>query len=166
MADSVIPADTEGIESTIASNRRPLCAVFLFWRKLGVSEVRGRHPKPAPVPFLDVPVGRHIGASGEAHYREWQQQYDRSRPSSSERGYGPYWRKRRAEFLETHPICCVDGCGQNATVADHFSTSVAEGRRRGWSWEQIHADAKLRPMCQRHHNSRTSRDQGWGKSQL
>src|SRR4030095_5084912 len=98
----------------------------------------------------------------ETHYRQRQAEYDRARGSSTERGYGKYWQRRRAEFLSKHPECCV--CGAAATVPDHHPVSVADGRRRGWSWEQTHADSNLRPMCERHHNSRTSRDQGWGKS--
>ena len=83
----------------------------------------------------------------EAHFKQWQEQYERSRPSPRQRGYGPYWTKRRAEFLSRNPVCCVEGCGAAATVPDHFPVSVAEGKRRGWSDQQIHADSNLRPMC-------------------
>lgn len=98
----------------------------------------------------------------ERHFEEWQQRYEASRPSSTARGYGGYWQKRRLEFLATHPVCCT--CGAPATLPDHFPVSVAEGKRRGWPERQIHGDANLRPMCKTCHDTRTSRDQGWGKS--
>ena len=65
----------------------------------------------------------------ETHYREWQQQYDRSRGSSTSRGYGASWKKRRTEFLSIpgHQTCCMAGCCERATAVDHV-VSIREGR--------------------------------------
>jgi 5-methylcytosine-specific restriction enzyme A len=100
------------------------------------------------------------------HAREAQRQHDATRGNSSQRGYGQSsgWPEARAGKLKAHPVCCVAGCGEPATVADHYPVSVREGRQRGWTWQQIHHPSNLRSMCKSHHDARTGRDQGWGRA--
>src|SRR5262245_3943186 len=98
------------------------------------------------------------------HARLAQQRYDGERGSSAERGYGGRWPAIRAAFLAAHPVCCVEGCGATSTVPDHYPTSVRQGTELGWTWDQIHDVTNLRAMCKKHHDSRTAKDQGWGRS--
>lgn len=48
---------------------------------------------------------------------ERKARFDKTRPSSSARGYGSAWEKARAAFLRLHPKC--RRCGEPATTVDH-----------------------------------------------
>lgn len=63
---------------------------------------------------VSPPVHTPLGAVSEATRKR---AYDASRPSRSGI-YGHRWRKLRAAYLVTHPICEC-GCGYPATVVDH-----------------------------------------------
>lgn len=80
-----------------------------------------------------------------------------TRPSASQRGYGAKWRRTRAEYLRTHPICESEhGCIQPATDVDHIDGQGPKGPKG-------HDADNLRALCHSHHSQRTARDQpgGW-----
>lgn len=81
---------------------------------------------------------------------------DAMRPSSSARGYDTAWRKLRDAFLKENPICCVQGCGECSTDADHYLDVRTHPELR-LVWQN------LRPYCHAHHSARTARDQGFAK---
>lgn len=52
-----------------------------------------------------------------------QQQYDKRRGTSAQRGYGSRWKKVRVTYLQSHPLCVR--CGEEgrltpASVVDHI----------------------------------------------
>lgn len=85
-------------------------------------------------------------------------QYERLRGTATARGYGAGWRRTRAEYLATHPIC-VDPFGQHkqrgervaATVVDHMVP-----KRRGG------ADAwgNYQSLCVSCHTEKIARETG------
>ncbi len=81
---------------------------------------------------------------------------DKARGTASSRGYDADWRKLRARFLKTHPLCCVTGCGECATDVDH-EASIRERPDLRLAW------SNLRSMCHSHHSARTARDQAFGR---
>lgn len=77
-----------------------------------------------------------------------------TRPSSAQRGYDAEWRKTRAAFLATHPICEDEaGCIEPATDVDHIDGSGPLGNN-DWS--------NLRALCHSHHSKKTYRSEGGG----
>lgn len=85
---------------------------------------------------------------------------ERTRGSAATRGYDAYWRKRRLEFIASHPTC--DECPEPTAEPDHI-VPVREARAQGWTETRIHADENLRPKCKTHHSRRTALEQsGWG----
>jgi 5-methylcytosine-specific restriction enzyme A len=92
----------------------------------------------------------------DGNERARKAQFDRTRPSSTERGYDQAWRKVRARFLERNPICAALGCTELATEVDHIY-SIRERP------ELRLAEFNLRPSCKRHHSERTAREQGFAR---
>ena len=84
---------------------------------------------------------------------------DRERGSAASRGYDAKWRKRRAQYLKYHPVCVL--CDQAAEVADHWPLSRRELLAQGA--EHPDSDEHLRPLCKRHHDQETAKNQpgGW-----
>ena len=76
---------------------------------------------------------------------------DNARGSASQRGYDAEWRRFRAEFLQRHPTCCIEGCSLLATDIDHIIGLHDGGLRFD--------PGNCRPMCHRCHSQRTARDQ-------
>ena len=59
------------------------------------------------------------------------------------------WRKARAAFLATHPICSVPGCDARATDVDHVQTIRSGGDALD--------PAGFRAYCHQHHSQKTAR---------
>jgi len=59
------------------------------------------------------------------------------------------WRKARAAFLASHPICCVPGCGLSSTDVDHARTIRSGGDALD--------PAGFRAYCHQHHSQKTAR---------
>ena len=78
--------------------------------------------------------------------QERKRTYDQQRPSASARGYGPEWRKARAEFLRLNPTCRMPGCGAPATVVDHIEPHRGN---QALFWNK----ANWQPLCAPCHNS-------------
>ncbi len=89
------------------------------------------------------------------HTREADQQ----RGSSAQRGYGPAWARRRANYLRRHRVCRL--CLAPATVADHHPVSRRDLVAQGVT--DPDADQRLRPLCASCHGRETARHQpgGW-----
>lgn len=93
----------------------------------------------------------------EAHRKANRKSSDAKRPSAAQRGYDAEWRKTRAAFLTTHPICeDPSGCIEPATDVDHIDGLGPLGPKG-------HDHKNLRSLCHSHHSRRTARDQrgGW-----
>jgi 5-methylcytosine-specific restriction protein A len=80
--------------------------------------------------------------------------------TTTQRGYGADWRRRRAQQLRGHPACQwrrggdSKPCGQPATDVDHVVPKV-----HGGSDEAVN----LQSLCARHHRRKTaSQDRRWG----
>lgn len=97
------------------------------------------------------------GTRCDRHRKQKRRASDAKRPSAAQRGYDSKWRRTRAEYLRTHPICEDErGCIQPATDVDHIDGLGPNGPRG-------HDAENLRAMCHSHHSQRTARDQkgGW-----
>jgi len=87
---------------------------------------------------------------------ERRKELDQQRPSSTDRGYDTAWRKLRAVYLRTHPVCSTPRCGEMATDVDHVvSIRDRPDLRLEWS--------NLRALCGHHHDQRTALDQGFAR---
>ena len=98
---------------------------------------RASHPCAHPgCPELVKPGERYCAV----HLREDRRQQDELRGSSTERGYGMSWRKKRDSFLKANPIC--ERCHRApATMAHHIVP-----KRDGGSDDPINLQA-LCDMC-------------------
>lgn len=93
----------------------------------------------------------------EAHDRRARREREAGRPSATARGYDAEWRRTRAAFLQSHPICeDPEVCIEPATDVDHVDGLGPKGPRG-------HDPNNLRALCHSHHSRRTARDQpgGW-----
>lgn len=85
-----------------------------------------------------------------------------SRPNAAAQGYGARWRKVRARFLRSHPICQVTDCWLKATDVDHVTLRrdlVAQGVANP------DADEYLQALCHSHHSQKTAAETGgWSKT--
>ncbi|WP_193556406.1 HNH endonuclease signature motif containing protein [Paenibacillus lutimineralis] len=83
------------------------------------------------------------------------------RGSAAARGYDGKWRKERAKFLKENPLCkhCYDeGELLEATVVDHIVPHKGD-KKLFWNKKN------WQPLCKRHHDSKTVReDGGFGRS--
>lgn len=86
-------------------------------------------------------------------------QAEQIRGSSSERGYGTRWARRRADYIYRHPWCVL--CGRPSKVPDHYPVSRKDLVDRGET--DPDADRHLRPLCSPCHSSETAKHQpgGW-----
>ena len=79
-----------------------------------------------------------------------------NRGSSTERGYGSRWQRRRAAFLKKNPLCIEckrDGRTEAATRVDHIDPHKGDPVK---FWDEDN----WQPMCQHHHDSKTARQDG------
>ncbi|HTE37526.1 MAG TPA: HNH endonuclease signature motif containing protein [Reyranella sp.] len=88
--------------------------------------------------------------------RQRKREYDRNRPSSTDRGYDVAWRKLRAVFIKQHPVCQRVGCNAASIDADHI-LSVRDHPELRLEW------SNLRALCRSHHSERTAREQGFAR---
>ena len=78
------------------------------------------------------------------------------RRSSTERGYTYQWRKARARYLQSNPLCvyCMkQGRTEAATVVDHI---VKHGGNQDLFWDENNWQA----MNKRCHDKKTARENG------
>ena len=74
--------------------------------------------------------------------------------TTTQRGYGADWRRRRASQLRAHPVCEWPQCGRPATEVDHIRPKVQGGSDEA---------ANLQSLCAWHHRRKTStQDRRWG----
>lgn len=57
---------------------------------------------------------------------ERKARFDKTRPSSSQRGYGRSWEKARKAFLRRNPRCAF--CGNRADLVDHKTPHKGDQR--------------------------------------
>ena len=110
-----------------------------------------------PLRGCRAPLCPELVSSGYCvnHLRAKRAREDAYRGSAVSRGYDERWRRARASFLASHPLCgeCSnEGRVTAATVVDHIvSIRLAPHRRLD--------PTNLRSLCKRHHDARTMRDQ-------
>ncbi len=89
------------------------------------------------------------------HDRLSRRDYDGSRGTRQERGYGAGWQRVRQHYLQRYPFCAL--CGAPATDVHHIY-GIANG----------HRDDNLMALCHQHHSQITMRElnegRGWKKS--
>ncbi|MDP2026435.1 HNH endonuclease [Sulfuriferula sp.] len=116
-------------------------------------------PKPCRHAGCGVLV---VDGSGlcQAHLKSRRAASDQQRGSSTERGYGGQWRKARAGYLRSHPLCVVcatAGVVRAANVVDHI---VPHKGDQALFWDKTNWQS----LCKSHHDAKTAReDGGWGR---
>lgn len=88
--------------------------------------------------------------------------------SSTERGYGADWRKRRARVLTRDCGLCQikgKGCTIVAREVDHV-VGKEQARAQGWTEDQIEDDANLQSACVTCHAAKTHMERGRGGSKV
>ena len=100
------------------------------------------------------------GRQVREHGRQERAQYDSQRGSAAKRGYGAPWKKLRAMYLMSHPLC-VDPDNVHgsvvvtATEVDHIKPKVQGGMDE---WENLQA------LCKSCHSRKTAvEDGGYGR---
>ncbi len=89
-----------------------------------------------------------------AHEASRRAEYDKSRPTSAQRGYGADWRRVRDEVLAEHPQCATPGCHARAVEVHHL--------RSVRKYPHLRLEkSNLSPLCKRCHSSTTAIEQGW-----
>jgi len=88
-----------------------------------------------------------------AHAKKHSQQYEESRPSSHQRGYGRRWQRIRRIILRRDPICKI--CGRApSTEVDHIIPREAGG---------TDDPDNLQGACKPCHSRKTAQEDGrWG----
>jgi hypothetical protein len=100
------------------------------------------------------PVYRPAGwAPDRQRLQQRKAPLDARRGSAASRGYDGEWRKLRLAYLAQHPLCVMCDGPTPATVVDHI-ISIAERPDLRLDW------SNLRPLCKRHHDQHTAREQG------
>lgn len=92
----------------------------------------------------------------EARKKYVQKEYDKSRGSSTERGYNARWRKARETYLRANPLCarCADaGRVTPATVVDH---KIPHKGDSALFWDSGNWQA----LCRSCHNKKTYHEDG------
>ena len=69
---------------------------------------------------------------------ERKARFDKTRPSSSRRGYSRDWEKARRAYLDRHPLCAF--CGRPAAVVDHITPHKGDD---ALFWDK----ANWQPLC-------------------
>jgi len=97
------------------------------------------------------------GSLCEEHAKKQQRQQETARPTSTQRGYGSKWQKKRATFLLANPHC--EDCGRIATDVDH-EPSRRELVQMGVT--DPDADEYLHSRCHSDHTRKTNKQDGGG----
>jgi 5-methylcytosine-specific restriction protein A len=83
------------------------------------------HPGCSELAYSGSRCDKHQ-AEYEQKTKETKAQYNETRPSSSEQGYGQTWQKIRAHYLKRHPLC--EKCeGITPAVLVHHIKALKEG---------------------------------------
>lgn len=82
---------------------------------------------------------------------ERKKAYEKSRLSSSQRGYGSHWRKLRKMVLAAQPICSVGTCFQPAIEVDHIIPKARGGDD---------SFSNLQGLCKSCHSRKTAKEDG------
>lgn len=91
-----------------------------------------------------------------SHTKTHQQAQDKWRGSSAQRGYGHAWRKARAGYLRSHPLCehCKDkGVRTAANVVDHIVPHCGD-QDKFWDYDNWQA------LCKTCHDIKTATEDG------
>lgn len=96
-----------------------------------------------------VPAGERCACTVKRD-RARKASFDRTRPSSSQRGYTGTWDRAKAEFLARHPFC--RRCGDRATTVDHIKPHKGDP---ALFWDRSNWQA----LCARDHNSAKQREE-------
>ena len=94
----------------------------------------------------------------KTHKKQKWAEHDKTRPSSTQRGYDHAWTKFRKSYLERNPLClfCKEsGLLVTATEVDHIKP-LADNPHLKYSNEN------LRPLCKKCHSTRTWHEQSIG----
>ena len=97
-------------------------------------------PKKPPVFRLHLP---------RSAPRNKQRSYERRRGSSTARGYGYTWQKKRLAYLAENPVCVR--CQGPANEVDHIVS-----KRRGGSDDE----ENFQSLCKTCHSRKTAREDG------
>lgn len=82
--------------------------------------------------------------------RERKARFDKTRKTSSQRGYTGTWDMARDRFLIRHPKCAK--CNSAATVVDHVKPHRGD---MVLFWDRTN----WQPLCSHHHNSAKQREE-------
>ena len=85
-----------------------------------------------------------------ARTRERNARFDKTRPSSSQRGYNGSWEKARKSFLNRHPRCAR--CNARAEVVDH---TIPHKGDQNLFWDK----SNWQPLCTPCHSGAKQRDE-------
>ncbi len=105
-------------------------------------------PRLCPCGFK-VASGGRCGCEARAD-AERKARFDKTRPSSSARGYTGAWEKARVAYLAKHRFCLR--CGDPATVVDHIRPHRGD---REIFWDRDN----WQPLCGPCHNSTKQREE-------
>lgn len=116
-------------------------------------------PHAAPKACLDCGVSTTAGPRCPDHAEAHRVSVnERRRKSSTQRGYGYDWQKRRARHLALEPLCRMCKAEKRLTVAtdvDHIVPRSMCGSED---------DSNLQSLCHSHHSTKTdTEDGGFGR---
>lgn len=112
---------------------------------------------PKAAPRICMQSGCKNYATSKGYCKEHQsesRQYDRLRGNAHQRGYSNVWRKARATYLHSHPLCVA--CEQQnrvtpASVVDHIKAHKGD---QDLFWDT----SNWQSLCQSCHNSKTAKE--------
>ncbi len=90
------------------------------------------------------------------HAHKLKTDYPRRYPER-QKMYGPAWHKLRKWWLNGHPLCVIEGCGEVATVCDHIVDHKGD-------YEKFMDIENLQSLCAYHHNKKTGKEFAYGKA--
>jgi 5-methylcytosine-specific restriction protein A len=84
---------------------------------------------------------------------------DRARGTASSRGYGPEWRRLRAQVLREEPLCrlCLEEQPKRYTQATHIDHVLCKAHGG------TDSRSNLRGLCASHHAGKTAREAAEGR---
>lgn len=112
-------------------------------------------PKAAPRICMQSGCKDYATAKGYcATHQTESRQYDRLRGNAHQRGYSNVWRKARATYLSSHPLCVICEPQNRVTpacVVDHVQPHKGD---QDLFWDSTNWQA----LCQSCHNSKTAKE--------